>query len=245
MADIESQLERAPASKPSSGKLLVEADANLAARAADLSGALAKLIQKASSSSSSSMNPERLVELLSLNDELTELIASRFVPKPKPKPEALRVKNGLGLDLSHIGSGINGGGAVPSYFIPNGTEDSGLLTPRGSRKGKERAEPEPEPFEKVTTPTFVLESDNEDDESAHGLAGGRMVDEPEEGEDGADAGETSPSQNERSRYWVEEEGEVFRKGQKLLGVEEMEGDFAGEELRQEVRAPMSCDRAQR
>jgi hypothetical protein len=93
------------------------------------------------------------------------------VSKPKPKPEALRVKNGLGLDLSHIGSGINGGGAIPGYFTPSGMEDSGLLTPRERRKGKERAEPEPEPFEQVTTPMFVLESDNEDDENAHDLAG--------------------------------------------------------------------------
>ena len=37
-----------------------------------------------------------------------------------------------------------------------------------------------------------------------------------------------------SRYWVAEEGEVFRKGQKLLTEEEMEGDYAGDELRVEV-----------
>jgi protein phosphatase 1 regulatory subunit 37 len=34
---------------------------------------------------------------------------------------------------------------------------------------------------------------------------------------------------------VEEEGEVFRKGIVLLGPAEMEGDYAGEELRREVR----------
>jgi hypothetical protein len=34
---------------------------------------------------------------------------------------------------------------------------------------------------------------------------------------------------------VEEEGEVFRKGNILLGPEEMEGEYAGEELRKEVR----------
>lgn len=38
----------------------------------------------------------------------------------------------------------------------------------------------------------------------------------------------------RSKSWVEEEGEVFRKGTKLLGPEEMEGEYAGEELRIEV-----------
>ena len=42
-------------------------------------------------------------------------------------------------------------------------------------------------------------------------------------------------QNASSRSWVTEEGEIFRKGNKLLGPEEMEGEFAGEELRIEVR----------
>lgn len=35
---------------------------------------------------------------------------------------------------------------------------------------------------------------------------------------------------------AEEEGEIFRKGIVLLGPAEMEGDYAGEELRREVRA---------
>jgi hypothetical protein len=39
-----------------------------------------------------------------------------------------------------------------------------------------------------------------------------------------------------SRSWVAEEGEIFRKGNKLLGIEEMEGEYAGEELRIEVRS---------
>jgi hypothetical protein len=39
-----------------------------------------------------------------------------------------------------------------------------------------------------------------------------------------------------SRSWVAEEGEIFRKGNKLLGPEEMEGEYDGEELRMEVRA---------
>jgi hypothetical protein len=38
----------------------------------------------------------------------------------------------------------------------------------------------------------------------------------------------------RSRSWVAEEGEVFRKGTILLGPAEMEGEYAGEELRKEV-----------
>lgn len=38
----------------------------------------------------------------------------------------------------------------------------------------------------------------------------------------------------RSRSWVEEEGEVFRKGNVLLGPDEMEGEYVGEDLRKEV-----------
>jgi hypothetical protein len=38
----------------------------------------------------------------------------------------------------------------------------------------------------------------------------------------------------RSKSWVEEEGEIFRKGTVLLGPEEMEGEYAGEDLRREV-----------
>lgn len=52
-----------------------------------------------------------------------------------------------------------------------------------------------------------------------------------------------PSPVERSRLWVVEEAEVFRKGQVLLGPEEMgeveEGEGAqatGDELRREVRS---------
>jgi hypothetical protein len=34
--------------------------------------------------------------------------------------------------------------------------------------------------------------------------------------------------------WVEEEGEIFRKGQALLEPEDLESEFAGEQLRIEV-----------
>lgn len=34
---------------------------------------------------------------------------------------------------------------------------------------------------------------------------------------------------------MEEEGEIFRKGNVLLGPEELEGEYAGEDLRKEVR----------
>lgn len=38
----------------------------------------------------------------------------------------------------------------------------------------------------------------------------------------------------RSRSWVEEEGEVFRKGTFLLKPEELEGEYDSEVLRKEV-----------
>ncbi|KZT03597.1 uncharacterized protein LAESUDRAFT_327993 [Laetiporus sulphureus 93-53] len=41
-----------------------------------------------------------------------------------------------------------------------------------------------------------------------------------------------------SRSWMEEEGEVFRKGTVLLGPEEMEGEYDGEELRRELLEAM-------
>ena len=40
--------------------------------------------------------------------------------------------------------------------------------------------------------------------------------------------------NNRSRSWVAEEGEVFRKGAVLLSQEEMETEYDSEELRREV-----------
>ena len=43
----------------------------------------------------------------------------------------------------------------------------------------------------------------------------------------------------RSKVMVEEEGEVFRKGTVLLGPEEMEGEYDGEELRIDVRPMQS------
>jgi hypothetical protein len=90
---------------------------------------------------------------------------------------------------------------VPGYFIPNGTEESGLLMPQGSRKGKESAKLESGPCEKIATPVFVLEPDNKDKENTHGLAGGRMIGEPsEEEEEGVNAGDASPCQKERCRY---------------------------------------------
>jgi hypothetical protein len=188
MAEMEAALVRAP------GRPLAESDAALDARAADLAGALQKLIGRTS-------NAESLAELLALNDGVAERRAGRWTRPPRA---------GLGLNL----------GALAPV-------DEGMLTPGGS-KGKGRAVPEPEVFEPVTTPTFVLASD---DEAAHGL--GAALDSDSEAES-AGEGE-GVDQGVRSRTWVAEEGEVFRKGQALLGPEELEGDYDSEDLRQQVR----------
>jgi protein phosphatase 1 regulatory subunit 37 len=190
MAEMEAALVRAPA------RPLADSDAALDARAADLAGALQKLIGRTS-------NAESLAELLALNDGVAERRAGRWTRPPRA---------GLGLNL----------GALAPV-------DEGMLTPGGS-KGKGRAVPEPEVFEPVTTPTFVLASD---DEAAHGL--GAALDSDSEAESTGE-GEEGVDQGVRSRTWVAEEGEVFRKGQALLGPEELEGDYDSEDLRQQVRA---------
>jgi len=98
-------------------------------------------------------------------------------------------------------------------------------------KGKGRAEPEPEEPERILSPSPASYA-------AAAVAGSDTEDEDEEGrrEFLAAMGveDPLPSPNDRSRSWVEEEGEVFRKGAVLLGPEELEGDYAGEELRQEL-----------
>ncbi|KAJ7869037.1 hypothetical protein B0H13DRAFT_2063520, partial [Mycena leptocephala] len=104
--------------------------------------------------------------------------------------------------------------------------DDTLTTSRVD-KGKARTVPEPE---KVLSPTLLL-GDDEDDGDGEGRLGSSPV---EDGKD--DDGETviGASPTDRSRSWVEEEGEVFRKGTALLGPEEMDGEYAGEDLRREL-----------
>ncbi|KAJ3755304.1 hypothetical protein EV360DRAFT_49950 [Lentinula raphanica] len=100
-----------------------------------------------------------------------------------------------------------------------GNGDS-ISSPHRKDKGKARAPPEPIRHEPVLSPTAVL------------LRNGEEEDEGGEGEDedeGASVG---------SRSWVAEEGEVFRKGNILLGPEEMEGEYDGEELRRELLEAM-------
>jgi len=102
------------------------------------------------------------------------------------------------------------------------TDDSNevLSTPRLD-KGKQRAKEEPErPTQVLRRPSLVLDEEDEFVElEVHPEAG------------------VSPT-IDRSRSWVEEEGEIFRKGTVLLGPEEMEGEYAGEDLRKELLEAM-------
>jgi len=93
-----------------------------------------------------------------------------------------------------------------------------VSTPRMD-KGKGRAEPEPErPVPVLRRPSFALDDEEEEDPAT-------VIPETLPG--------VSPVMD-RSRSWVEEEGEVFRKGTVLLGPEEMEGEYAGDDLRKEL-----------
>ncbi|KAK2467301.1 hypothetical protein APHAL10511_000536 [Amanita phalloides] len=102
-------------------------------------------------------------------------------------------------------------------------EDDTPTTPRID-KGKGRAEPEPEVPEKVLSPTFLVTEPEDEDEEAQYHTDEEV--------------EAGPSPTDRSRIWVAEEGEVFRKGTVLLGPEEMEGEYDGEELRRELLEAM-------
>ncbi|KAJ3888987.1 hypothetical protein GG344DRAFT_67487 [Lentinula edodes] len=144
-------------------------------------------------------------------------------------------------------------------------EEHDVLIPT-SDKGKARAPPEPERHEPVLSPTAVLLRNGVRGASSLGLVGsplsslgigiglsddglsesegeGEIEDEYEDaidraGEDEGENGEEEAEAGVRSRSWVAEEGEVFRKGNVLLGPEEMEGEYDGEELRRELLEAM-------
>ncbi|KAF8638634.1 hypothetical protein AX17_002059 [Amanita inopinata Kibby_2008] len=185
-------------------------------------------------------DPVQMEELLGINDQLLGLLSK--VPTPG-RPT---------LSLQGLGFMVNGGSAssqeseqTVTKDLPNGRppQSDDQLVPNGIReecggkgegedeeatpttpwmdKGKGRAAPEPEVPEKILSPTFLItETEEDEDEETHYAT-----------DEEAEAG---PSPTDRSRIWVEEEGEVFRKGTVLLGPEEMEGEYDGEELRREL-----------
>ncbi|EGN94523.1 hypothetical protein SERLA73DRAFT_114776 [Serpula lacrymans var. lacrymans S7.3] len=161
----------------------------------------------------------RLEEMLGLCDSINTSLTQLTSP-----PKSLL--RGLGLlSVDTNGHAVNGEAKNADALHDSPVEqthdiNAEPLTPRVD-KGKARAEPEPEEPEKVLSPTFMISEEDEDDEDGH-----RFLEEL--GNIGM------PSPTDRSRSWVEEEGEVFRRGNVLLGPEEMEGEFAGDELRREL-----------
>ncbi|KAI0254503.1 hypothetical protein BJV78DRAFT_1121395 [Lactifluus subvellereus] len=212
---LEEVLDRStptPGRRPSE----IKVDPELIGRAKALLPALAEIIQTSSDST-------RVDELLGLNDTLMSLLA-RASPKPRISLQ------GLGIELNGLGEtgayGPGNGGASPDNHVvtPSGdaeelTDDDALSTPRLD-KGKGKAPPEPEIVEPVLSPLGFTVSDSEEEEEVEQEAA------PEE--------DDPRSPIDRSRIWVAEEGEIFRKGNKLLGPEEMEGEYGGEELRIEL-----------
>ncbi|KDQ23487.1 hypothetical protein PLEOSDRAFT_1098225 [Pleurotus ostreatus PC15] len=181
-------------------------------------------------------DPSRMEELFTLNDELTELMAR--VPSPG-KPSLKLV--GLSPELSPgdiakwtahsngtvITNGSLHGSPIAEEDEPD--EEEEVSTPRID-KGKAKADPVPEEPEKVLSPSLSLsmtEGDTDEEDISQFLAEGDV-----------DAALITSPTIDRSRFLVEEEGEVFRKGTVLLGPEEMEGDYAGEDLRKELLEAM-------
>ncbi|KAJ7044724.1 hypothetical protein C8F04DRAFT_595203 [Mycena alexandri] len=175
-------------------------------------------------------DPSRMEELLDVNDVLTGLIA-RVPPPGRPTLtlQALPVKWTPGPMVSSpaLENGDAGAGNAAGANGHAATGEDEQPTTRVD-KSKVRAVPEPEEPEKVLSPTLLMDDDDE-----------RMRFSPVEGE-GEDDGETviGASPTDRSRSWVEEEGEVFRKGTVLLGPEKMEGEYVGEDLRIELLEAM-------
>ncbi|KDQ16817.1 hypothetical protein BOTBODRAFT_30713 [Botryobasidium botryosum FD-172 SS1] len=119
--------------------------------------------------------------------------------------------NALVLDLRHDGD--------------SGDETSPGGTPRAD-KGKGKA------IDLPSEPTFsIVDSDDEEHD------GGGRPHESAAGDENGESGASSPIM--KNKVWVEEEGEVFRRGNVLLGPEEMDegGEttvMSGEELKHEL-----------
>jgi hypothetical protein len=185
-----------------------KADAEVIGRTKALLPLLAEIVRTSSDST-------RLGDLHSLTDTLKSLIA-RASPKPRISLQGLAIDlNGLRASPSSDGSStvVTTGGDIEEL-----TDEDVLSTPRLD-KGKGKAPPELEAVEPILSPTNFTVADSDSEEMEHEVV---------QGEDDA----RSPT--DRSRSWVAEEGEIFRKGYKLLGPEEMEGEYAGEELRIEL-----------
>ncbi|KIJ60815.1 hypothetical protein HYDPIDRAFT_31861 [Hydnomerulius pinastri MD-312] len=210
------------------------ADQDLIQNARDLVEELTAQIQ------STTADASQLEQLLDLCDKL-----NGGIERVSTRASGRSLLHGLGLKIEGVNGSSPNGSVIhssPTSLQASNSENGEAeaedgeeeeeeeevpTTPRVD-KGKARAEPEPEEPEKVLSPTYLItESEDEDeDETRFG-----------DGEEAVEvAGVASPT--DRSKSWVEEEGEIFRKGTVLLGPEEMEGEYAGEDLRRELLEAM-------
>lgn len=225
------ELEDVLASTPSASSsptATPDSNEDLTGRARDALKALSALIEKTA-------DPAKMEEYLGLNDEIIGLL-DRF---NKPRPDIASIK-GLGIQIENlkIGSTLANGHNSPVRKILDEDELETPVTPRAD-KGKQRAEPEPEEPQLVLTPT--IERTAFDDPEVEQDIDASVLDNAESIVSPTDRYVVSPRDCERdgdtiarSRSWVAEEGEIFRKGAVLLTQEEMETEYDSEELRKEV-----------
>ncbi|KAN0132000.1 hypothetical protein V8E53_010280 [Lactarius tabidus] len=187
-----------------------KADTELIGRTKELLPLLAEIIRTCS-------EPTRRDDFQRLRNTLQSLLV-RISPKPRISLQGLAIDlNGLSSPTSDEGNTHDSHVVTTRGDTEELADEDVLSTPRLD-KGKGKAPPEPEAVEPILSPSgfTVADSDSE------------MENEVAQGED------DPRSPTDRSRSWVAEEGEIFRKGNKLLGPEEMEGEYAGEELRIEL-----------
>ncbi|KDQ52233.1 hypothetical protein JAAARDRAFT_40347 [Jaapia argillacea MUCL 33604] len=197
-------------------------------------------------------DPTRLEELLGLNDSLMELLARLDASATGGQGQGTPGQfKGLGLviDTKRLEGGLGGGSVAVGgetdsgetsengHVVGREEEEDGLPSTPRVDKGKGRAEPEPPEPEKILSPTFLISESDDEEDGVNSLAlavpiGGGDVRRILVTDDGEEV--LMPSPTDRSRVWIEEEGEIFRKGNVLLGPEEMEGEYAGEDLRREL-----------
>lgn len=179
-------------------------------------------------------DPSRLEELLELSDRLNGLIKDLVgVLRSLSKGDAISID-----DCSLYPSSQKSGRA------PYGAERPGAV--RRNSKGKEKA---PEPANLDFSPSaFSIAGSDDEDEASGPSSRGPIPQSPPSPEnitstlENLPAGELQeePQATTLSKSWVEEEGEVFRKGTVLLGPEglgEEGADLNSEELKREVRRP--------
>ena len=192
---------------------------------------------------------EALARLLSLNDEVVGVLdkAKGFAPPPRlllpsqvvqsaPPPPAPN------SSLSTPTGPMNGRYASRRHMRGTSLEISSPNFSIGDSDGESDAEEVdvttfPAPSTAGLTPTKLREmlsaQADAEEERDSGAPPGEYDVSPADGPSGEGEGEDDEV-GQASKKWVEEEGEIFRKGTKLRVVDDEEEDASGEQLKQEV-----------